>query len=218
MPNCPIDGRSRVGVAKHFRRDHKDYRSWRDVFIRQDAPDFILKPPEHIDDANEEDIDETEQEKVTENVCDTELLPQQPPVTPSSGLLMMASPHSGNSTNQIQSLLPTQPNINVVPHQQPQMVPLPIPHQPQYIVLQPQPILEPQPVIINTLPIIPQPIISSNGIPLVIPQFGVLPSQHHVQPQILVPAIMPSELPQTNLGNNQVTFTTPVPQIYLNPS
>lgn len=40
-----MDGRSRVGVAKHFRRDHKNYRSWRDVFIKKDAPDFILKEP-----------------------------------------------------------------------------------------------------------------------------------------------------------------------------
>ena len=45
MPKCNVDGRSRVGVAKHFRRDHKDYRSWRDVFIKKDAPDFILQPP-----------------------------------------------------------------------------------------------------------------------------------------------------------------------------
>ena len=49
VPKCTIDGRSRVGVAKHFRRDHKDYRSWRDVFIKKDAPDFILKPNEAND-------------------------------------------------------------------------------------------------------------------------------------------------------------------------
>ena len=216
MPNCPIDGRSRVGVAKHFRRDHKDYRSWRDVFIRQDAPDFILKPPEDID-TNEEDTEEPEQEKGPDEIQNTELLPQQP-VTPSSGLLMLASPQSGNANAQTQTLPPTQPNVNVVPHQQPQIVQLPIPHQPQYIVLQPQPILEPQPVIFNSLPIISQPVIPSNGIPLVIPQFGVLPSQQPLQPQILVPTIMTSELPQTNPGNNQVTFAAPLQQIYLNPS
>ena len=216
MPNCPIDGRSRVGVAKHFRRDHKDYRSWRDVFIRQDAPDFILKPPEDID-TNEEDTEEPEQEKGPDEIQNTELLPQQP-VTPSSGLLMLASPQSGNANAQTQTLPPTQPNVNVVPHQQPQIVQLPIPHQPQYIVLQPQPILEPQPVIFNTLPIISQPVISSNGIPLVLPQFGVLPSQQPLQPQILVPTIITPELPQTNPGNNQVTFAAPLQQIYLNPS
>merc|ERR1719245_2277693 len=110
----------------------------------------------------------------------------------------MASPQSGNSNTQIQTQPLTQPNVNVVPHQQPQIVQLPIPHQPQYIVLQPQPILEPQPVIFNTLPIISQPVISSSGIPLVIPQFGVLPSQQPLQPQILVPTIMTPELPQTN--------------------
>ena len=216
MPNCPIDGRSRVGVAKHFRRDHKDYRSWRDVFIRQDAPDFILKPTEDID-TNEEVTEEPDQEKVPDEIQNTELLPQQT-VTPSSGLLMLASPQSENTNTQTQSLPPTQPNVNVVPHQQPQIVQLPIPHQPQYIVLQPQPILEPQPVIFNTLPIISQPVISSTGIPLVIPQFGVLPSQQPLQPQILVPTIMTSELPQTNPGNNQVTFAAPLQQIYLNPS
>ena len=215
MPNCTIDGRSRVGVAKHFRRDHKDYRSWRDVFIRQDAPDFILKPTEDID-TNEEVTEEPDQEKVPDEIQNTELLPQQT-VTPSSGLLMLASPQSENTNTQTQSLPPTQPNVNVVPHQQPQIVQLPIPHQPQYIVLQPQPILEPQPVIFNSLPIISQPVISSNGIPLVIPQFGVLPSQQPLQPQILVPTIMTSELPQTNPGNNQVTFAAPVQQIYQNP-
>ena len=216
MPNCPIDGRSRVGVAKHFRRDHKDYRSWRDVFIRQDAPDFILKPPDDIDN-NEEDTEEPEHEIGPDEIQNTELQPQQP-VTPSSGLLMLASPQSGNTNTQIQTLPLTQPNVNVVPHQQPQIVQLPIPHQPQYIVLQPQPILEPQPVIFNTLPIISQPVISSSGIPLVIPQFGVLPSQQPLQPQILVPTIMTPELPQTNPGNNQLTFAPPVHQIYLNPS
>ena len=46
VPNCLVDGRSRVGVAKHFRRDHKNYRSWRDVFIKKDAPDFILQEPD----------------------------------------------------------------------------------------------------------------------------------------------------------------------------
>lgn len=35
-----------MGIAKHFRRDHKDYRSWRDIFIKKDAPDFILKEAE----------------------------------------------------------------------------------------------------------------------------------------------------------------------------
>ena len=32
-------------TLNRFRRDHKDYRSWRDVFIKKDAPDFILQPP-----------------------------------------------------------------------------------------------------------------------------------------------------------------------------
>ena len=27
-------------------RIFKDYRSWRDVFIKKDAPDFILQPPD----------------------------------------------------------------------------------------------------------------------------------------------------------------------------
>ena len=54
MPNCTIDGRSRVGIAKHFRRDHKDYRSWRDVFIRKDAPNFVLRQQEeHVQQVDE---------------------------------------------------------------------------------------------------------------------------------------------------------------------
>ena len=43
VPGCSIAGCSRVGVAKHFRRHHRDYRSWRDVFLNKDAPHFVLK-------------------------------------------------------------------------------------------------------------------------------------------------------------------------------
>ena len=40
---CPHATGSRVYIAKHFTNDHKDYRSWRDVFLNKDAPQFILK-------------------------------------------------------------------------------------------------------------------------------------------------------------------------------
>ena len=43
VPGCSIAGCSRVGVAKHFRRHHRNYRSWRDVFLNKDAPHFVLK-------------------------------------------------------------------------------------------------------------------------------------------------------------------------------
>ena len=43
VPGCSIAGCSRVGVAKHFRKHHRNYRSWRDVFLNKDAPHFVLK-------------------------------------------------------------------------------------------------------------------------------------------------------------------------------
>ena len=42
VPGCETAGKSRVGIAKHFRKHHKNYRSWRDVFLKKDAPHFVL--------------------------------------------------------------------------------------------------------------------------------------------------------------------------------
>ncbi|XP_059096381.1 RNA-binding protein 33-like [Tigriopus californicus] len=45
VTNCRLKGRqgSRVFISRHFCEEHKDFRSWRDVFIKKDAPPFILK-------------------------------------------------------------------------------------------------------------------------------------------------------------------------------
>ena len=47
---CPVPGclfqekrSSRVFISKHFREKHRDYRSWRDVFLNKDAPPFVIK-------------------------------------------------------------------------------------------------------------------------------------------------------------------------------
>lgn len=42
---CSLNGRtgSRVFISKHFCEEHRDYRSWRDVFIKKDAPPFVLR-------------------------------------------------------------------------------------------------------------------------------------------------------------------------------
>lgn len=45
VTDCRLKGRqgSRVFISRHFCEEHKDFRSWRDVFIKKDAPPFILK-------------------------------------------------------------------------------------------------------------------------------------------------------------------------------
>ena len=103
VPKCTIDGRSRVGVAKHFRRDHKDYRSWRDVFIKKDAPDFILKPNENH---NELDLEETpisEQNNTTHQTSGNSQLMKETN-TAQNGLLMMATPTGNNISDQINTI------------------------------------------------------------------------------------------------------------------
>ena len=89
-----------MGVAKHFRRDHKDYRSWRDVFIKKDAPDFILKPNE---DHNELDLEETpisEQNNTTHQTSGNSQLKNETNAA-QNGLLMMATPAGNNISEQI---------------------------------------------------------------------------------------------------------------------
>ena len=89
-----------MGVAKHFRRDHKDYRSWRDVFIKKDAPDFILKPNE---DHNELDLEETpisEQINMTHQTPGNSQLVNETKAA-ENGLLMMATPAGNNISEQI---------------------------------------------------------------------------------------------------------------------
>ena len=89
-----------MGVAKHFRRDHKDYRSWRDVFIKKDAPDFILKPNE---DHNELDLEETpisEQNDTTHQTSGNSQLMNETNAA-QNGLLLMATPAGNNISEQI---------------------------------------------------------------------------------------------------------------------
>ena len=88
-----------MGVAKHFRRDHKDYRSWRDVFIKKDAPDFILKPNEANDEIeNVEEIPTSEQIDATHETSGNSQLMHETNAS-QNGLLMMATP--GNNISEL---------------------------------------------------------------------------------------------------------------------
>ena len=227
VPNCSIDGRSRVGVAKHFRRDHKDYRSWRDVFIRKDAPDFILKPP----DENDENIEGNVEHETNLSVTEREEIQQQN--SNNQGLLMVPSSITNlssanlSSTNLIEEntsqSLPNQPiiappSINIpsqaviqIP-QQPQIIQLPM-AQPQYIILQPQPILEPQPIILNSIPgpYVIQSILPPNNLSLSNQPIRLTPSttSHHT-PFFLNPEIITqNSTPVVEQSNTNITFFNP---------
>ena len=43
IPSCRYHRKegSRVYISKHFNREHTDHRSWRDVFVKVDAPSII---------------------------------------------------------------------------------------------------------------------------------------------------------------------------------
>ena len=89
-----------MGVAKHFRRDHKDYRSWRDVFIKKDAPDFILKPNEDHDELDLEETPISEQNGTIHQTSGNSQLINET-TTAQNGLLMMATPAGNNISEQI---------------------------------------------------------------------------------------------------------------------
>ena len=89
-----------MGVAKHFRRDHKDYRSWRDVFIKKDAPDFILKPNEDHDELDLEETPISEQNDTTHQTSGNSQLMNETTAA-ENGLLMMATPAGNNISEQI---------------------------------------------------------------------------------------------------------------------
>lgn len=128
VPNCTIDGRSRVGIAKHFRKDHKNYRSWRDVFISKDAPNFVLR---------------TENEE-TEAEPDSTAQRQEEPITGSSEVARITSPLPISSLEgQVQLRIPVQP-VNPQVNTSSQASPSPQPLN-QSITLN-------QPVILNQQP------------------------------------------------------------------
>jgi len=72
VPGCKHPKGSRVWLAKHFTNDHADYRSWRDLFLNKDAPQFVVRDDEERDaeepPSERADDDEDESDNERENV------------------------------------------------------------------------------------------------------------------------------------------------------
>ncbi|XP_040563320.1 uncharacterized protein [Lepeophtheirus salmonis] len=187
VPNCDYGSHSRIRITKHFHVDHKNYRSWRDVFLRKDAPHFIVKK-------NRGKLDE---EGTSTPPLDRTNVPLQSPNTnPLESLQKLAaSPASSSAASsppmEIQPNSPPStlgnnpqniPSQNNAPNCNSQQIPIGIP-------------LQPQAPFIQTLgqQFLPQP----GLLPMMPPQGLFLPMQQQ-QPQYkVIQVLVPSRLVQS---------------------
>ena len=107
--------------------------------------------------------------------------------------------------------IPSQQAVIQIP-QQPQIIQLPM-AQPQYIILQPQPILEPQPILLNSIPgpYVIQSILPPNNLSLSNQPIRLTPSttSHHT-PFFLNPEIITQNSTSVvEQSNTNITFFNP---------